>query len=121
LVAVNKNLLRSRGFCMTPMERLPVYPYMANRSVASCLRGKSSASFFLIVSKGSHEACKPLKCISDVFTLLPLILRSQGIFNELKFNILSLVLYIFQHVLRFLLFSLFTPFFGNRGSPFHSF
>lgn len=38
-MAVHRNLLRLRGFCMTPTERLLVYPYMANGSVASCLRG----------------------------------------------------------------------------------
>ncbi|RLM75097.1 somatic embryogenesis receptor kinase 1-like [Panicum miliaceum] len=37
-MAVHKNLLRLRGFCMTPTERLLVYPYMANGSVASRLR-----------------------------------------------------------------------------------
>ncbi|KAH7518545.1 hypothetical protein FEM48_Zijuj09G0182900 [Ziziphus jujuba var. spinosa] len=37
-VAVHRNLLRLRGFCMTPTERLLVYPYMANGSLASCLR-----------------------------------------------------------------------------------
>ena len=36
---VHRNLLRLRGFCMTPTERLLVYPYMANGSVASRLRG----------------------------------------------------------------------------------
>jgi somatic embryogenesis receptor kinase 1 len=40
-MAVHRNLLRLRGFCMTPTERLLVYPYMANGSVASCLRGKN--------------------------------------------------------------------------------
>ncbi|THU53151.1 hypothetical protein C4D60_Mb10t11380 [Musa balbisiana] len=39
-MAVHRNLLRLRGFCMTPTERLLVYPYMANGSVASCLRGQ---------------------------------------------------------------------------------
>ena len=38
-MAVHRNLLRLCGFCMTPTERLLVYPYMANGSVASCLRG----------------------------------------------------------------------------------
>lgn len=38
-MAVHRNLLKLRGFCMTPTERLLVYPYMANGSVASCLRG----------------------------------------------------------------------------------
>ncbi|KAK6915987.1 Protein kinase domain [Dillenia turbinata] len=36
-MAVHRNLLRLRGFCMTPTERLLVYPFMANGSVASCL------------------------------------------------------------------------------------
>lgn len=38
-LAVHRNLLRLLGFCMTPTERLLVYPYMANGSVASCLMG----------------------------------------------------------------------------------
>ena len=38
-MAVHRNLLRLHGFCMTPTERLLVYPYMANGSVASRLRG----------------------------------------------------------------------------------
>ncbi|XP_019170008.1 PREDICTED: BRASSINOSTEROID INSENSITIVE 1-associated receptor kinase 1-like isoform X1 [Ipomoea nil] len=37
-MAVHRNLLRLLGFCMTPTERLLVYPYMANGSVASRLR-----------------------------------------------------------------------------------
>ncbi|XP_052191589.1 somatic embryogenesis receptor kinase 2-like isoform X2 [Diospyros lotus] len=37
-MAVHRNLLRLRGFCMTPSERILVYPYMANGSVVSCLR-----------------------------------------------------------------------------------
>ncbi|KAJ0078302.1 hypothetical protein Patl1_36943 [Pistacia atlantica] len=39
-MAVHRNLLRLRGFCMTPTERLLVYPFMVNGSVASCLRGQ---------------------------------------------------------------------------------
>lgn len=38
-VAVHKNLLRLIGFCTTPSERLLVYPFMQNLSVAYCLRG----------------------------------------------------------------------------------
>ncbi|KAJ6847383.1 LRR receptor kinase BAK1-like [Iris pallida] len=38
--AVHRNLLKLRGFCMTPTELLLVYPYMANGSVASHLRGR---------------------------------------------------------------------------------
>ncbi|KAJ0097844.1 hypothetical protein Patl1_27554 [Pistacia atlantica] len=37
-LAVHQNLLPLRGFCMISNERLLVYPYMANGSVASCLR-----------------------------------------------------------------------------------
>ncbi|GMP39086.1 hypothetical protein CsSME_00010061 [Camellia sinensis var. sinensis] len=37
-MAVHRNLMRLRGFCMTPTERLLVYPLMSNGSVASCLR-----------------------------------------------------------------------------------
>ncbi|KAL3523601.1 hypothetical protein ACH5RR_016435 [Cinchona calisaya] len=37
-MAIHRNLLRLRGFRMTPRERMLVYPYMANGSVASCLR-----------------------------------------------------------------------------------
>lgn len=37
-VAVHRNLLRLIGFCTTPTERLLVYPFMQNLSVASCLR-----------------------------------------------------------------------------------
>ncbi|KAL3833877.1 hypothetical protein ACJIZ3_008613 [Penstemon smallii] len=39
-MAVHRNLLKLLGFCMTPTERLLVYPYMANGSVASCLRAR---------------------------------------------------------------------------------
>ncbi|KAL8128795.1 hypothetical protein V2J09_017950 [Rumex salicifolius] len=42
-MAVHRNLLRLRGFCMTPTERVLVYPYMANGSVASCLRERQES------------------------------------------------------------------------------
>lgn len=45
-MAVHRNLLRLRGFCMTPTERLLVYPFMVNGSVASCLRGMFIVSGF---------------------------------------------------------------------------
>ncbi|MCE0480720.1 receptor kinase [Datura stramonium] len=38
-MAVHRNLLHLRGFCMTPTERVLVYPYMEYGSVASRLRG----------------------------------------------------------------------------------
>ncbi|KAI3470219.1 hypothetical protein Pfo_026882 [Paulownia fortunei] len=37
-IAVHPNVLRVRGFCITPKEWLLVYPLMVNGSVASCLR-----------------------------------------------------------------------------------
>ncbi|KAL9255957.1 putative LRR receptor-like serine/threonine-protein kinase [Drosera capensis] len=37
-LAVHRNLLRLYGFCMTPKERLLVYPFMPNGSVADRLR-----------------------------------------------------------------------------------
>lgn len=41
-LAVHRNLLRLYGFCMTAKERLLVYPYMSNGSVASRLKCKVS-------------------------------------------------------------------------------
>lgn len=38
-LAVHRNLLRLYGFSMTAEERLLIYPYMPNGSVADCLRG----------------------------------------------------------------------------------
>ncbi|XP_019172203.1 PREDICTED: probable LRR receptor-like serine/threonine-protein kinase At5g10290 [Ipomoea nil] len=37
-VAFHRNILRLIGFCTTPTERLLVYPFMRNLSVAYCLR-----------------------------------------------------------------------------------
>ncbi|BAT73991.1 hypothetical protein VIGAN_01156900 [Vigna angularis var. angularis] len=42
-MAVHRNLLRLHGFCMTSTERLLVYPFMVNGSVASCLRDRPEA------------------------------------------------------------------------------
>lgn len=42
-LAVHRNLLRLYGFCMTASERLLVYPYMSNGSVASRLKGNSNS------------------------------------------------------------------------------
>ncbi|PWA76077.1 leucine-rich repeat protein kinase family protein [Artemisia annua] len=39
-LAVHRNLLRLIGYCATPVERLLVYPFMSNGSVASRLKGK---------------------------------------------------------------------------------
>jgi len=43
-VAVHKNLLRLIGFCTTASEKILVYPYMENLSVAYRLRGELSVS-----------------------------------------------------------------------------
>ncbi|GJM86712.1 hypothetical protein PR202_ga02597 [Eleusine coracana subsp. coracana] len=45
-LAVHRNLLRLYGFCMTTSERLLVYPYMSNGSVALRLKGKDTALEF---------------------------------------------------------------------------
>ncbi|KAG6601935.1 Protein NSP-INTERACTING KINASE 2, partial [Cucurbita argyrosperma subsp. sororia] len=39
-LAVHRNLLKLYGFCMTETERLLVYPYMSNGSVATRLKAK---------------------------------------------------------------------------------
>lgn len=38
-LAAHRNILRLKGFCMNSTERILVYPYMSNGSVASRLRG----------------------------------------------------------------------------------
>lgn len=43
-LAVHRNLLRIIGYCATENERLLVYPYMSNGSVASRLRGSLNSS-----------------------------------------------------------------------------
>lgn len=50
-LAVHRNLLRLYGFCMTAKERLLVYPYMSNGSVASRLKCKDP--FLHLVAKFS--------------------------------------------------------------------
>lgn len=55
-LAVHRNLLRLYGFCMTPTERLLVYPYMSNGSVASRLKGE------LVKRFGKKHDCYA-KCI----------------------------------------------------------
>lgn len=42
-LAVHRNLLKLCGFCMTATERLLVYPYMSNGSVASRLKGNKQS------------------------------------------------------------------------------
>jgi len=54
-LALHRNLLRLRGFCSSNQERILVYPYMPNGSVASRLKGnavsKKPANFFMLFCK----------------------------------------------------------------------
>ncbi|XP_023003745.1 probable LRR receptor-like serine/threonine-protein kinase At5g45780 isoform X3 [Cucurbita maxima] len=78
-LAVHRNLLRLYGFCMTPHERLLVYPYMPNGSVADRLRDacqeKPSLNWNrrLRIAHGAarglvylHEQCNPKIIHRDV-------------------------------------------------------
>lgn len=55
-VAVHRNLLRLIGFCTTPTERLLVYPYMQNLSVAYRLRELKPGEAVLDWSTRKHVA-----------------------------------------------------------------
>lgn len=70
-MAVHRNLLRLRGFCMTPTERLLVYPYMANGSVASRLRGTMCSLLAAVVFS---------LCILASYTLLTTISSCKAFF-----------------------------------------
>uniref|UniRef100_A0A9I9CR74 non-specific serine/threonine protein kinase n=1 Tax=Cucumis melo TaxID=3656 RepID=A0A9I9CR74_CUCME len=78
-LAVHRNLLRLYGFCMTPDERLLVYPFMPNGSVADRLRdaGQEKPSLNwnrrLRIALGAargllylHEQCNPKIIHRDV-------------------------------------------------------
>lgn len=78
-LAVHRNLLRLRGFCSTENERLLVYPYMSNGSVASRLRDHVNGrpaldwprrkSIALGTARGLlylHEQCDPKIIHRDV-------------------------------------------------------
>ncbi|THG05450.1 hypothetical protein TEA_008152 [Camellia sinensis var. sinensis] len=74
-LAVHRNLLRLYGFCMTSSERLLVYPYMSNGSVASCLKAKPTLDWgtrkriALGAARGLlylHEQCNPKIIHRDV-------------------------------------------------------
>ncbi|XP_050384340.1 protein NSP-INTERACTING KINASE 1-like [Argentina anserina] len=74
-LAVHRNLLRLYGFCITPKERLLVYPYMSNGSVASRLKGKpvldwgTRKRIALGAARGLlylHEQCDPKIIHRDV-------------------------------------------------------
>ncbi|KAM7484490.1 hypothetical protein LguiA_000499 [Lonicera macranthoides] len=74
-LAVHRNLLRLYGFCMTSSERLLVYPYMSNGSVASRLKAKPALDWgtrkriALGAGRGLlylHEQCDPKIIHRDV-------------------------------------------------------
>ncbi|KAL8124739.1 protein NSP-INTERACTING KINASE 1-like isoform X1 [Apium graveolens] len=74
-LAVHRNLLRLYGFCMTATEKLLVYPYMSNGSVASRLKVKPVLDWGLRrrIALGTargllylHEQCDPKIIHRDV-------------------------------------------------------
>ncbi|XP_044462861.1 probable LRR receptor-like serine/threonine-protein kinase At2g23950 [Mangifera indica] len=74
-LAVHRNLLRLIGYCVTPNERLLVYPYMSNGSVASRLRAKPALDWntrkriAIGAARGLlylHEQCDPKIIHRDV-------------------------------------------------------
>lgn len=74
-LAVHRNLLRLYGFCMTSNERLLVYPYMSNGSVASRLKATPALDWgtrkriALGAARGLlylHEQCDPKIIHRDV-------------------------------------------------------
>ncbi|XP_077252238.1 leucine-rich repeat protein kinase family protein [Tasmannia lanceolata] len=78
-LALHRNLLRLYGFCLTSNERMLVYPYMPNGSVADCLRDPCSEKPSLDWSKRMrialgaargllylHEQCNPKIIHRDV-------------------------------------------------------
>ncbi|KAH1201389.1 putative LRR receptor-like serine/threonine-protein kinase [Glycine max] len=74
-LAVHRNLLRLIGYCATSSEKLLVYPYMSNGSVASRLRGKPALDWntrkriAIGAARGLlylHEQCDPKIIHRDV-------------------------------------------------------
>ncbi|KAK8691600.1 hypothetical protein V6N13_075104 [Hibiscus sabdariffa] len=74
-LAVHRNLLRLYGFCITATERLLVYPYMSNGSVATRLKAKPALDWgtrkriALGAARGLlylHEQCDPKIIHRDV-------------------------------------------------------
>ncbi|WOL13617.1 protein NSP-INTERACTING KINASE 1-like [Canna indica] len=74
-LAVHRHLLRLCGFCMTATERLLVYPYMSNGSVASRLKARPALDWStrkriaLGAARGLlylHEQCDPKIIHRDV-------------------------------------------------------
>ena len=65
-LAVHRNLLRLIGYCASPNERLLVYPYMVNGSVASRLRGWSYLTLLQLLSLKFIVSM----CVTDQFYLI---------------------------------------------------
>ncbi|AES92453.1 putative protein kinase RLK-Pelle-LRR-II family [Medicago truncatula] len=74
-LAVHRNLLRLIGYCATPNDKILVYPYMSNGSVASRLRGKPALDWntrkriAIGAARGLlylHEQCDPKIIHRDV-------------------------------------------------------
>ncbi|KAJ4957705.1 hypothetical protein NE237_024816 [Protea cynaroides] len=74
-LAVHRNLLRLLGYCATSNERLLIYPFMSNGSVASRLKGKPTLDWntrkriALGAARGLlylHEQCDPKIIHRDV-------------------------------------------------------
>ncbi|XWS16949.1 hypothetical protein CRYUN_Cryun33cG0025700 [Craigia yunnanensis] len=74
-LAIHRNLLRLIGYCATSNERVLVYPYMSNGSVASRLRGKPALDWntrkriAIGAARGLlylHEQCDPKIIHRDV-------------------------------------------------------
>lgn len=68
-LAVHRNLLRLCGFCSTENERLLVYPYMPNGSVASRLRG-SLVSYIYILKLVAHYFLLHLMLGSELLSII---------------------------------------------------
>uniref|UniRef100_A0A7N0RAE6 non-specific serine/threonine protein kinase n=1 Tax=Kalanchoe fedtschenkoi TaxID=63787 RepID=A0A7N0RAE6_KALFE len=64
-LAVHRNLLALSGFCMTPTERLLVYPFMVNGSLASKLRGSQSSLKWATQKRIALGAAKGLAYLHD--------------------------------------------------------
>lgn len=76
-LAVHRNLLRLIGYCATPNERLLVYPYMSNGSVALRLRGwflitclDPYLNTSIVVTVGDYNLVNLLNCACFLSELL---------------------------------------------------
>lgn len=82
-VAVHRNLLRLIGFCTTPTERLLVYPFMQNLSVASRLRGMILFSAFLARSSSNTS----VNCPDLVQSFIEFAIKTLPKYSNLYFTV----------------------------------